>query len=86
MPYCLKIYLTFSSGKQNVPKTLYRKLISESLANMNILPDKNLVVTLIRSLFLTAKDLIDAEWPLLNSRIIFVFLASAASAIFESMS
>ena len=35
------------------------KLISDSLANMSILPDKNLVVTFIRSFFFTAKDLIE---------------------------
>ena len=62
------------------------KLISEHLANMRILPDKNLGVTLMWSFFLTAKDLIDADSRLLNSRIIFVFRESIASAIFESIS
>ena len=61
------------------------KLVSESLASMSILPDKNLVVTFIWSRFLTAKDLIDPESQGQSSRIIFVFRESAASAIFESI-
>ena len=61
------------------------ELISESLANMSILPDKNLVVTLMWWFFLAAEDLIEADSWLLNSRIIFVFLESTASAVFESI-
>ena len=62
------------------------KLISKSLVDMSIFPDKNLVVTFIWFLSLTAKDLIDADSQLLNSRIIFVFRESTASATFESIS
>ena len=84
--YFLKIERIFSSGKQNVFKTLYMKLISKSLANMSILPDKNLVVTFMWSFLFTAKDLVEADSQSLNSRIILVFLESTASWIFESMS
>ena len=81
MPYFLKISRTFLSGKQNVSKTSHMKLISENLANMSILPDKNLVVTFTQSFFFTEKDLIEADSWLLNSRNILVFLESTASAI-----
>ena len=86
MPYFLKILRTFSSEKKNVSKTSYMKLISESLANMNIFPDKSIVVTFTRSFFLTAKNLIETDSWLLNSRIILICLESTALAIFESMS
>ena len=55
------------------------KLISKSLANMSILPDKNLVVTFMWSFLFTAKDLVEADSQSLNSRIILVFLESTAS-------
>ena len=58
------------------------KLFNESFANISNFQDIKREATFMLLRFFTAKDLIDANYLLLNSTIIFVFLGPNQSVIF----
>ena len=58
------------------------KLFNESFPNISNFQDIKREATFMLLRFFTAKDLIDANYLLLNSTIIFVFLGPNQSVIF----
>ena len=83
--YLSQIGLTLFFGKKNTSTSSQIKLIKNSLANISIFQDKNLVVIFTWSFCLIANDFVDANSLAEKSTYIFVVLDFKTLAIFSEV-